>query len=257
MSFQQLLGDLKKKIYAPVYFLHGEEDYFTDRVVEYMEENILNEGEKEFNQSVLYGKDLDVVSLVSYAKRYPMMANHQLVIVKEAQDIRNLIRMTLEFENVEIRMVTKPYIDSPDKARSLVAVIEAAARHTLRHDAPFALIEATSNQVNQDGGYTGMTPAAFRDFVFGIADRIGLPRARIVLGGDHLGPNAWKSLPAEAAMAKAEVMIDAYVRAGFRKIHLDCSMSCSGDPVPLFDDTVATRAARLCAASASLTEALT
>src|SRR5215510_11978544 len=71
-------------------------------------------------------------------------------------------------------------------------VIEAALRHVQRTGAPFALIEATSNQVNQDGGYTGMKPADFRDFVHRIADRAGLPRERILLGGDHLGPNAWQ-----------------------------------------------------------------
>lgn len=109
------------------------------------------------------------------------------------------------------------------------------------------LIEATSNQVNQEGGYTGMTPAAFRDFVHGIADRVGLARERVLLGGDHLGPNAWQGESAGAAMAKAEVLIEQYVTAGFRKIHLDCSMSCAGDPVPLQDDVVAARAARLCA----------
>lgn len=126
-------------------------------------------------------------------------------------------------------------------------VIEATFRHVLRSGAPFALIEATSNQVNQDGGYTGMKAADFRDFVHRIADRVGLPRDRILLGGDHLGPNAWQSLSAEEAMARAEILIDDYVSAGFRKIHLDCSMSCADDPVPLADKAVADRAARLCA----------
>jgi D-tagatose-1,6-bisphosphate aldolase subunit GatZ/KbaZ len=126
-------------------------------------------------------------------------------------------------------------------------VIEAAFRHTKRSGAPFALIESTSNQVNQDGGYTGMTPARFRDFVHGIADRVGLPRQRVLLGGDHLGPNAWQTLAADEAMARADVLIDDYVSAGFRKIHLDCSMACAGDPARLSDDTIAARAARLCA----------
>jgi D-tagatose-1,6-bisphosphate aldolase subunit GatZ/KbaZ len=125
-------------------------------------------------------------------------------------------------------------------------VIEAAMEVAAAHDAP-VLVEATSNQVNQDGGYTGMTPAGFRDFVFGIAARAGLPRHRVLLGGDHLGPNAWQDQPADQAMAKAEVLIDQYVGAGFRKIHLDCSMSCADDPVPLPDALVAGRAARLCA----------
>ena len=128
-------------------------------------------------------------------------------------------------------------------------VIEAAFVHAMRGGADAALIEATSNQVNQDGGYTGMVPAQFRDFVFAIAGRVGFARHRILLGGDHLGPNAWVALRADEAMAKAEVMIDQYVRAGFRKIHLDCSMSCADDPVPLSASVAAKRAARLCAVS--------
>jgi len=125
-------------------------------------------------------------------------------------------------------------------------VIEAAMDVAAAHAIP-VLVEATSNQVNQDGGYTGMTPADFRDFVWTIADRAGVPRAQVLLGGDHLGPNAWQHEPAAVAMAKADILIAQYVAAGFRKIHLDCSMSCAGDPVPLPDAIVAARAARLCA----------
>jgi len=128
-------------------------------------------------------------------------------------------------------------------------VIEATLRHALAHDAPLALIEATSNQVNQDGGYTGMRPADYRDFVWEIAERVGFARERLALGGDHLGPNAWTRLSADDAMAKAEVMVADYVAAGFGKIHLDCSMSCADDPVPLPERTIAERAARLCRAA--------
>jgi D-tagatose-1,6-bisphosphate aldolase subunit GatZ/KbaZ len=130
-------------------------------------------------------------------------------------------------------------------------VIEATLRHALATGQAIALIEATSNQVNQDGGYTGMLPADFSAFVEGIAGRVGFPLERLALGGDHLGPNAWTSLPAEEAMAKAETLVAHYVRAGFRKIHLDCSMSCADDPVPLAERTVAERAARLCRAAES------
>lgn len=128
-------------------------------------------------------------------------------------------------------------------------VIEATLRHALATRQAVVLVEATSNQVNQDGGYTGMVPAEFRDFVHAIAHKVGLPLDRLVLGGDHLGPNAWTSLPAGEAMEKAEVMVADYVRAGFRKIHLDCSMSCADDPVPLPEQTIADRAARLCRAA--------
>ena len=93
------------------------------------------------------------------------------------------------------------------------------------------LIEATCNQVNHQGGYTGLTPAAFRDQVYGIADRVGFPRRQVVLGGDHLGPNPWRHLPAKVALSEAEAMVAAYVSAGYQKIHLDTSMGCQGEPV--------------------------
>ncbi|WP_432719385.1 D-tagatose-bisphosphate aldolase, class II, non-catalytic subunit [Jeongeupia wiesaeckerbachi] len=125
-------------------------------------------------------------------------------------------------------------------------VLEAALRQGLEDDS-VVLIEATSNQVNQFGGYTGMQPADFRDFVFGLADKAGFDTARLILGGDHLGPNAWRQLPAAEAMVLAGDMVRGYVAAGFRKIHLDCSMSCAGDPLPLSDAVVAGRAAQLCA----------
>ncbi len=125
-------------------------------------------------------------------------------------------------------------------------VIEAALRESLARSTP-ALIEATCNQVNQDGGYTGMTPATFRDFVLGIAKDVGFPTDQIILGGDHLGPNPWRSLPAEIALSKAETMIEAFAAAGFEKLHLDCSMGCAGEPAALADDVTAQRAARLAA----------
>jgi len=123
-------------------------------------------------------------------------------------------------------------------------VIRAALRHALHGDSP-VLIEATCNQVNQDGGYTGMTPADFRAFVESQAEAVGFPKERILFGGDHLGPNPWKSLPAEEALAKAEVMIGEFVRAGFCKIHVDTSMGCLGEPVALSDEQTAERAVRL------------
>lgn len=111
-------------------------------------------------------------------------------------------------------------------------VIESALRFDLNTDSK-VLIEATSNQVNQFGGYTGMKPADFRDFVYGIAQEIGFPRERLILGGDHLGPNCWQNEVAAEAMEKSVALIKAYVAAGFSKIHLDASMSCADDPTPL------------------------
>ncbi|WP_029590348.1 tagatose-bisphosphate aldolase subunit GatZ [Franconibacter pulveris] len=127
-------------------------------------------------------------------------------------------------------------------------VIEAALRFDLNTERK-VLIEATSNQVNQYGGYTGMQPHQFRDFVLQIADKVGFPHQRIILGGDHLGPNCWQNESAEAAMEKSVELIQAYVAAGFSKIHLDASMSCADDATPLAPQTVAERAARLCEAA--------
>lgn len=116
------------------------------------------------------------------------------------------------------------------------------------------LIEATCNQVNQDGGYTGMTPADFRRFVEGIADRVGFDRSGLILGGDHLGPNPWKHLPADDAMTRARAMIDAYGRAGFAKLHLDTSMGCLGESIALPDETTAQRAASLASVAEAAVE---
>ena len=115
-------------------------------------------------------------------------------------------------------------------------VIDCALKEARAAGAPL-LIEATSNQVNQFGGYTGMTPDDFRGFVQGIARRVDFPAERLWLGGDHLGPNAWRKEPAETAMEKSEVLIRQYVTAGFRKIHLDCSMACADDPEPVPEDS--------------------
>lgn len=125
-------------------------------------------------------------------------------------------------------------------AQVLLAAMEVARRY----DTPL-LIEATSNQVDQFGGYTGMNPVQFRDYVLQLAQTQRFPAERLILGGDHLGPNAWQKRPCDEAMAHARDLIAAYVAAGFHKIHLDCSMSCADDPTPLPDEIVAARSADL------------
>jgi len=133
-------------------------------------------------------------------------------------------------------------------------VLRAALR-TAQAQRTLLLVESTSNQVDQFGGYTGMTPAAFRAYVEGLAREVGFPLEQLVLGGDHLGPNAWQGLPAAEAMARARELIHAYVTAGFAKIHLDCSMSCADDPPRLDDTTVARRSAELAAVAEAAAEA--
>jgi DNA polymerase-3 subunit delta len=106
-SFEQILGDLKKQIYYPVYFLYGEEPFFIDEISGFIEQHVLNEQEKEFNQTILYGKDVNVPTVISYARRFPMMANYQVLIVKEAQEIDRIEEL-------------QSYVDNPLKSTLLV-----------------------------------------------------------------------------------------------------------------------------------------
>ncbi len=98
-SYDNLLSNLKNHIYHPVYLLHGDESYFIDLISDYIEEHVLSDLEKEFNQTVVYGKDSEVHTLMSYAKRYPMMANYQVLIVKEAQDLDKIEEFQAYLEN--------------------------------------------------------------------------------------------------------------------------------------------------------------
>lgn len=124
-------------------------------------------------------------------------------------------------------------------------VLRAVLAYAARTGFP-TVIEATCNQVNQDGGYTGLTPEGFMSWLSEMAEQAGVPMEQLVLGGDHLGPNPWKSEPVDQAMVKARELVKLYVKAGFTKIHLDASMACGGEPNPTFEQ-IAERAADLCA----------
>jgi D-tagatose-1,6-bisphosphate aldolase subunit GatZ/KbaZ len=127
-------------------------------------------------------------------------------------------------------------------------VLKAAVAAARDQDRPL-LVEATANQVNQFGGYTGMTPAKFVSFLRSIAASLGLPPGNLVLGADHMGPYVWRNEPAAAAMAKAAELARLCVQAGFDKIHLDTGFGCSDDPAAsLPPETAAERAAALCRA---------
>ena len=126
-------------------------------------------------------------------------------------------------------------------------VIDAAILQAVKTGTP-VLIEATANQVNQFGGYTGMKPADFRDHVLSRASELGLPADRVILGGDHLGPVAWQKQDASEAMDLAETLAYEFAKAGFTKIHLDASMPL-GSEVTLSTEEIADRTVRLCKAS--------
>ena len=112
------------------------------------------------------------------------------------------------------------------------------------------LIEATANQVNQYGGYTGMLPKDFYEMIQKMAGEIGVPEELIILGGDHLGPLTWQNLPEKEAMEKSVELVYQYAKAGFTKIHLDTSMKVADDPEGLLStETIARRGAELYKAS--------
>ncbi len=131
-------------------------------------------------------------------------------------------------------------------------VLESGIQQAQR-DGSLLLIESTSNQVNQFGGYTGQKPADFARFVRELAESWKFPLENIVLGGDHLGPHVWRKEPAAQAMEKACILVRDSVLAGYTKIHLDASMHCADDAGdrhrPLADEIVSARAAEMCHAA--------
>ena len=118
MTFKEIMTDLKRKIYRPVYFLCGEEPYFIDKISSFIEQNVLTEEEREFNQTILYGKETSIESVLSSAKQFPMMSDYQVVIVKEAQNLKEFSsRGGKENDEEENQEVSKPEkADGPGKA---------------------------------------------------------------------------------------------------------------------------------------------
>ncbi len=128
-------------------------------------------------------------------------------------------------------------------------VLEIALRRAKAQNTP-VLIEATANQVNQYGGYTGMLPKDFYKMVLDMAAKEGLPEHQVILAGDHLGPLTWQDLPEKEAMSRSEELVYQFTRAGFTKIHLDTSMKVADDPEGLLStETIARRGAKLYKAS--------
>ena len=90
ITYEEIARDLKNRVYKPVYYLMGEESYYIDRISDYIAQTVLTEEEKEFNQTVLYGADTDVATIINAARRYPMMSEYQVIVVKEAQNVKKM-----------------------------------------------------------------------------------------------------------------------------------------------------------------------
>ena len=131
-------------------------------------------------------------------------------------------------------------------------VLRAALRTAKRHNT-FALIESTSNQVDQYGGYTGMTPTQFVSMANSLANEEGFPVSNVLLGGDHLGTNSWRKSSGSEAMVEACRLVEQYVAAGYRKIHLDASFVCADDSLPLSADVIVKRCVDMARAAEQVT----
>jgi len=128
MRFEEILQDLKNKIYKPIYFLMGEEPFFIDVITDFIADHVLDEAEKSFNQIVFYGKDTDIATVINTAKRFPMMSNHQVVILKEAQSldkIEDLVYYAEEPLQSTILVVNYKY-KNLDKRKKLYKVLDSA-----------------------------------------------------------------------------------------------------------------------------------
>lgn len=125
-TYEEIVRNLKNRVYAPVYFLMGEEDYYIDRISDYILDTVLTETEKEFNQTVLFGTDTDMAAIINAARRYPMMSEHQVVVVKEAQGLRNLDDLTYYLQKplLSTILVFCYKHGSLDRRKKIVAEIE-------------------------------------------------------------------------------------------------------------------------------------
>lgn len=127
VTYEGIISDLKKRIFKPVYFLAGEEPFYIDLITDYIEKNVLPEAEKSFNQIVLYGEDTNINSVIEIARRYPMMATHQVVIVKEAQLIKKIDDLMVYIERplLSTILVMNYKYRVLDKRTRMVKVLES------------------------------------------------------------------------------------------------------------------------------------
>ena len=99
MTFEAIIKELSSGTFKPIYLLHGEESFYIDKITDFVENNILNDGEKAFNQAILYGKEIDFKTVVDEARQFPMMSNYRVVVIKEAQEMRTLKNLAAYAEN--------------------------------------------------------------------------------------------------------------------------------------------------------------
>ena len=174
-NFNNILRDIRNKILHPIYFLMGEESFYIDVIADYIEDRVLTESEKEFNLSILYGKDTDVPTIVSTAKRYPMMASHNIVIIREAQHIRQIDQLL-------------PYVERP--LDSTVLIICYKYKTIDKRTKFFKALDKAGQVFIGKKLYDNQVPEWISTYVKNHGYRIG-PQA-VQLLADHLGSDLGK-----------------------------------------------------------------
>src|SRR5665647_526524 len=127
VTYEEIISDLKNRIYKPVYFLAGEEPYYIDLISDYIQEKVLQESEKAFNQIILYGDTTNIASIIDTARRFPMMASHQVLIIKEAQSLKKLEDLIIYLEKplTSTILVFSYKYKTIDKRTKLFKVLES------------------------------------------------------------------------------------------------------------------------------------
>lgn len=126
MTYEKLMGELKSRSFQPIYFLHGDEPYYIDLVSDYISRNVLTEAEQSFNQTVVYGKDTDAANVINLARRFPMMSSHQVVVVKEAQELKDFDSLIhyAEAPQPSTLLVINYKYKNPDKRKKVFKSLE-------------------------------------------------------------------------------------------------------------------------------------
>jgi DNA polymerase-3 subunit delta len=129
VTYEEIISDLKKRIFKPVYFLAGEEPYYIDLIINYIEDKILPESEKAFNQIIVYGDDTNIAAIIDTARRFPMMSSHQVLIVKEAQSLKKIEDLIIYLERplLSTILVFSYKYKTIDKRTKLYKALESQA----------------------------------------------------------------------------------------------------------------------------------
>lgn len=184
-EFDEIMTNLKRKIFKPVYFLCGEEPYFIDKISDFIEHNVLDENEREFNQSVLYGSDLDMASVIGAAKRFPMMSEYQVVIIKEAQGLKEFAKAEKE-EGEKKSAAPNPflsYVENPQPSTILVICLKY--KKIDKRTALYKALQKKAVYAESDKLYDNQIPAWINEYIKEKGYKIN-PRASQMLA-DYLG----------------------------------------------------------------------